>query len=225
MLGDSAVAVFLGQRSMTRILIADDHEIIRQGVRSILSEYERWQIVAEAADGREAVAMARDKKPDIAILDYALSLMNGVEVARQLKLHSPKTEVLIFTQHDNEMVLRELLEIGVRGYLLKSDTTRYLVRAVESLEQNQPFFTKSISDALVGAYLSTTTSPFQSLTSREKSVVKLIAEGHSNKTSAAILGLSEKTIETHRSSAMRKLNAHSTAALVRYAIRNRLIEA
>jgi DNA-binding NarL/FixJ family response regulator len=210
---------------MTRILIADDHEIVRQGVKAILSKRERWEIVGEAADGRDAVEQARLTEPEIAILDYALPFINGVEVARQIRLHSPKTEVLMFTQHDNEALLRNILEAGVRGYLLKSDATLYLVQAVEALEHHQPFFTKTVSDMLVSSYLAKSDASPSVLTSRETAVVKLIAEGHSNKETAAILGLSEKTVESHRSASMRKLDAKSTAALVRYAIRNRLIEA
>ncbi|ATU90429.1 response regulator [Phyllobacterium zundukense] len=210
---------------MTRILIADDHEIVRQGVKAILSKRERWEIVGEAADGRDAVEQARLTQPEIAILDYALPYINGVEAARQIRLNSPKTEVLIFTQHDNEALLRNILEAGVQGYLLKSDATQYLVQAVEALEYHQPFFTKTVSDILVSSYLAKAGGAQSVLTSRETAVVKLIAEGHSNKESAAILGLSEKTVESHRSAAMRKLDAKSTAALVRYAIRNRLIEA
>ena len=210
---------------MTRILIADDHEIVRQGVKAILSKRDRWEIVGEAADGRDAVEQARLTEPEIAILDYALPFINGVEVARQIRLHSPKTEVLIFTQHDNEALLRNILEAGVRGYLLKSDATLYLVQAVEALEHRQPFFTRTVSDMLVSSYLAKSDAASSILTARETAVVKLIAEGHSNKETAAVLGLSEKTVESHRAAAMRKLDAKSTAALVRYAIRNRLIEA
>ncbi|WP_288193273.1 response regulator transcription factor [uncultured Phyllobacterium sp.] len=210
---------------MTRILIADDHEIVRQGVRAILSTRERWEIVAEAENGRDAVEQARVTDPEIAILDYALPYINGVEAARQIRAHNPKTEILIFTQHDNEALLRNILEAGVRGYLLKSDATRHLIQAVEALEHRQPFFTKAVSDILVSSYLAKSDASPSILTSRETAVVKLIAEGHSNKETAAILGLSEKTVESHRSAAMRKLDAKSTAALVRFAIRNRLIEA
>lgn len=210
---------------MTRILIADDHEIVRQGVKAILSKRDRWEIVGEAADGRDAVEQARLTEPEIAILDYALPFINGVEAARQIRLHNPKTEVLIFTQHDNEALLRNILEAGVRGYLLKSDATQYLVQAVEALEHRQPFFTRTVSDMLVSSYLAKSDAASSILTARETAVVKLIAEGHSNKETAAVLGLSEKTVESHRAAAMRKLDAKSTAALVRYAIRNRLIEA
>ena len=151
--------------------------------------------------------------------------INGVEAARQIRTHNPKTEILIFTQHDNEALLRNILEAGVRGYLLKSDATRHLIQAVEALEHRQPFFTKAVSDILVSSYLAKSDASPSILTSRETAVVKLIAEGHSNKETAAVLGLSEKTVESHRSAAMRKLDAKSTAALVRFAIRNRLIEA
>lgn len=210
---------------MTRILIADDHEIVRQGVKAILSKRDRWEVVAEAVDGREAVEQARLTEPDIAILDYALPFINGVEAARQIRLHCPTTEVLIFTQHDNEALIRNILETGIRGYLLKSDATRYLEQAVDSLENRRPFFTKSVSDMLVVSYLAKSDASPSILTSRETAVVKLIAEGNSNKETAALLELSEKTVESHRASAMRKLDAKSTAGLVRYAIRNRLIEA
>ncbi|GLS29063.1 two component transcriptional regulator, LuxR family [Mesorhizobium albiziae] len=209
---------------MLRILIADDHEIVRNGLRAMLSDEDGWEIVAEAADGRDAVSQAQRTKPDVAIVDYALPVMNGVEAARQIRLHSPKTEVLIFTQHDNEALLRDVLEAGIKGYLLKSDAAKHLIHAVEALSTHQPFFTRSMSEALVQAYLSKPNGSTSVLSVRERSVVQLIAEGHSNRQAATLLNVSEKTIETHRASAMRKLDAHSTAALVRYAVRNRLVE-
>jgi DNA-binding NarL/FixJ family response regulator len=208
---------------MMRILIADDHEVVRSGLRALLSEREGWQVVAEAADGKEAVAQTLATAPDIAIVDYSLPLLNGVEVTRQIRQRSPSTEVLIFTMHDNNNLIRDLLQAGALGYLLKSDAKRLLLTAVETVAAHQPFFTGTVSEALLHAFL--TRGIHSPLTARERSVVQLIAEGHSNKKIASILNLSVKTVETHRASAHHKLELHSTAELVRYAIRNNIIQA
>ena len=210
---------------MTRILIADDHEVVRSGLRSILGAHEGWEVVAEASDGKEAIIKAVAINPDIAIIDYALPMMNGVEVTRQIRARVPTAEVLIFTMHDSDILMREVLEAGARGYLLKSDAKQYLIAAVESLEHHKPFFTKKLSEQLLETFLAThPEKPGASLSPRERVVVQLIAEGHSNRKISELLGLSVKTIETHRATAMRKLNLTSTAAIVRYAIRNKLVE-
>ena len=210
---------------MIRILIADDHEVVRSGLRSILEAHEGWQVVAEASDGKEAIAQAVETKPDVAIIDYSLPMMNGVEATRQIRARVPDTEVLIFTMHDSDVLIGEALEAGARAYLLKADARQHLISAVDSLAHHKPFFTGRLSEQMLEAYLSTQREkPGTALSPRERAVVQLIAEGHSNRQMSEILNLSVKTIETHRAAAMRKLNLTSTAAIVRYAIRNKLVE-
>jgi DNA-binding NarL/FixJ family response regulator len=208
---------------MTTILIADDHEVVRSGLRGLLSDRKDWQVVAEAADGKEAVVQALATAPDVAIVDYSLPLLNGVEVTRQIRQRCPDTEVIIFTMHDNNNLIRDLLQAGALGYLLKSDAKRLLLTAVETVAEHKPFFTGMVSETLLQFFL--TKCRDSPLTARERSVVQLIAEGHTNKKIASILNLSVKTVETHRAAAHRKLNLRSTADLVRYAIRNQLTEA
>ena len=208
---------------MTRILIADDHEVVRAGLRALLSEQPNWQVVAEAADGKEAVAQALKTAPDVAIVDHRLPLLNGVEVTRQIRLRSPGTEVIIFTIQDNNDLIRDLLQAGALGYVLKSEAHRLLLAAVEMVAKHKPFFTGMVSETLRQSFL--TKGNDGPLSARERSVLQLIAEGHSNKTAASILNLSIKTVESHRAAIHRNLNIHSTAGLVRYAIRNKMIEA
>jgi DNA-binding NarL/FixJ family response regulator len=210
---------------MIRILIADDHDVVRSGLRQILEGQPNWEVVAEASDGKDAITKALNVKPDVAVLDYSLPMANGVEVTRQIRARLPRTEVLIFTMHDNETLIQELLKAGARGYLLKSDARRYLIGAIESLALHRPFFTAKVSEALLDSFLTKPNREASSLTNRERSVVQLIAEGHTNKQIAHILDISLKTVETHRASVMRKLNLSSSAALVRYAIRNNIVEA
>jgi DNA-binding NarL/FixJ family response regulator len=208
---------------MTTILIADDHAVVRSGLRALLSEQPNWQVVAEAADGKEAVAQVLKTAPDVAIIDYSLPILNGVEVTRQVRRRSPGTEVIIFTMHDNNNLIRDLLKAGALGYLLKSDAKRLLLTAVETVAEHKPFFTGMVSETLLQSFL--TNANDSPLTTRERSVVQLISEGHTNKKIASILHISVKTVETHRTAAHRKLNLRSTADLVRYAIRNSIIEA
>jgi DNA-binding NarL/FixJ family response regulator len=208
---------------VTRILIADDHDVVRSGLRTIIEVQPNWEVVAEVADGKQAILQAIEVKPDVAVLDYSLPLVNGIEVTRQIRTRLPKTEVLIFTMHDNEMLIEELLKAGARGYVLKSEAKRHLIAAIESLASHEPFFTSQISEALLNAFLAKPNRAGSPLTYRERSVVQLIAEGHTNKEIARLLSIS-LTVETHRSTVMHKLGYHSSAALVRYAIRNNLIE-
>jgi DNA-binding NarL/FixJ family response regulator len=207
-----------------RILIADDHAVVRSGLRKVLETQTSWQVVAEAVDGKEAVFKALETKPDVAVLDYSLPLINGVEATRQIRGRLPKTEVLIFTMHDTESLIGELLAAGARGYLLKSDANRLLLAAVESLAAHKPFFTAKVSEALLESYLKKPAQSQLLLTPRERGVVQLIAEGHSNKQIANILNISLKTVESHRAAVMRKLDMSSAASLVRYAIRNKIVE-
>jgi len=209
-----------------KVLIADDHEVVRSGLRAIIETRADWVVSGEASNGRDAVALALKVKPDVAIIDYSMPVMNGVEASRRIKLHHLHTEVLILTMHESEEILTEVLLAGVRGFLLKSDARSHLIAAVEALLDHRPYFTSVLLEMLLRAYLSNNKKDNSKvlLSSREQSVVQLIAEGHTNKSVCDVLNLSVKTIETHRASAMRKLHISSTAELVRYAIRTKLIE-
>jgi DNA-binding NarL/FixJ family response regulator len=207
---------------MIRILIADDHEVVRSGLRNILEAQPRYEVVAEASDGKEAVRKALETNPDVAMLDYSMPLINGVEATRQIRARLPKTEVLIFTMHCNDTLIQELLQAGARGFLLKSDARHSLVGAIESLAVHRPFYTASVS---AESFAMKPDRPRSTLTSREHCVVQLIAEGRTNKEIAHVLSISPKTVETHRAAVMRKLTLSSSASLVRYAVRNGILEA
>jgi len=209
-----------------RIMLADDHDIIRRGVRTLLETRGNLQVVAEASTGREALAVARDVKPDIAILDYSLPELNGRDLTLELKKEHPRIEILIYTMHDREEMILEVLQAGARGFVLKSDTERHLFAAIDALSIHRPYFSGAISEALLDQYLRSKPQPtFSTLTHREREVVQLIAEGKINKQVAQILDISIKTVETHRHTAMQKLKLRTTAELVRYAIRNNIVEA
>ncbi|SED40404.1 two component transcriptional regulator, LuxR family [Beijerinckia sp. 28-YEA-48] len=211
--------------SATTIMIADDHDVVRRGVRAIIESRPGWEIVGEADDGARAFAIAEQTKPTVAVIDYSLPSLNGAELTRRIKTVSPDTEVLIFTMHDNEVLMRDVLAAGARGFLLKSDADKQLIAAIESMIRRQPFFTGRVTEAFLKLYLSQPAIPGETtLTAREREVVQLIAEGHSSKSASRILNISLKTVESHRGSAMHKLGITTTAALVRYAIRNKLIE-
>jgi DNA-binding NarL/FixJ family response regulator len=209
---------------VTRILIADDHDVVRSGLRSILEAHPNWEVVAEAADGKEAIHKTIETKPDIAVIDYSLPVLNGLEVTRHIHARLPRTEILIFTIYDNEKIIEDLLKAGAHGYLLKTDAKRYLIAAIESLAIHKPFFTSGVSETLLKSYLARGRRAGSTLTDRERSVVQLVAEGHTSKVIARLLKISLKTVETHRATIMRKLNFHSSAELVRYAIRNKIVE-
>src|SRR3954468_1802159 len=163
--------------AMTRILIADDHDVVRSGLRAILEEQTGWEVVAEAADGLAAVDKAVATRPDIVVLDYSLPVLNGVEATRQIRARVPGVEVLIFTMHDTEALIRDVLEAGARGFLLKSDAKRFLISAVERLAAHKPFFTGKVSETLLENFLSKgPRAPDGALTPRERSVVQLVAE-------------------------------------------------
>lgn len=209
---------------MKRILVADDHETVRSGLCAILEERTGWEVVAVARDGNEAVAAAIEKRPDVAIVDYSMPLMTGIEVTRRIKEHQPATEVLMFTMHDSSALALQAFQAGARAYLLKSDANKMLLAAVESLMARKPFYAGVFSSELE-SMSNGKCDRADILSPRERTVVKLVAEGHSNKGISAILNLSVKTTETHRSAAMRKLSISSVAGLVRYAVRNKFVEA
>jgi DNA-binding NarL/FixJ family response regulator len=210
---------------VTRILIADDHAVVRSGLRAILEAHPNWEVVAEASDGKEAISKAIEAEPDVAVIDYSLPIVNGIEVTRQIRARLPKTEVLIFTLHDNQTLIEDLLKAGARGYLLKSEAKANLIGAIEALAAHKPFFTANVSEALLRSYVEGSKRAVSALTDRERTIVQLVAEGHSSKEIAQLLGITRKTVETHRAAVMRKLSLSSLAALVRYAIRNKIAEA
>jgi DNA-binding NarL/FixJ family response regulator len=209
---------------MKRFLIADDHEAVRCGLRAVLEQRDDWEVVAEANDGNNAVAAAVGKQPDVAIVDFSLPRMTGVEVARRIREYHLPTEVLIFTVHNSSLLAQHAFEAGARAFVLKSDANRLLLSAIESLLAHKPFCTDGCSSELNGL-ASGERGRHHRLSPREQLVVKLIADGYSNKGISAILNLSVKTAEAHRAAAMRKLDIHSTADLVRYAIRAGLLDA
>jgi DNA-binding NarL/FixJ family response regulator len=210
---------------MTRILIADDHDVLRTGLRALIETRPGWQVVAEARDGLEALRAAEANKPDIAVLDYAMPVMNGLEVARQLRARPRWPEILIFTMHDNDAVLREAVLAGVRGYLLKSDAQGHLLEAIATLARHEAYISGQVSGTLLAAVLKPEKlRDGDPLTVRERTVVQLIAEGRTSREICPILNVGIKTVETHRASAMRKIGAKSTADIVRYAIRHGMVE-
>jgi DNA-binding NarL/FixJ family response regulator len=212
-----------------RILIADDHEVVRHGVRSLLEGHPGWEVCAEASDGREAVEKAVQLKADVIILDIGMPNLNGLEATRQILRTLPQARVLILTMHESEQVVREVLEAGARGFLLKSDAGRDLVAAVEALQRHKTFFTSKVAEMVLESFLKNKPRPAEEterdiLTPREREIVQLLAEGKSTKEVAVALGLSVKTAETHRSNIMRKLGLHSISELVLYAVRNNIVQ-
>ena len=213
---------------MLRILIADDHEIARQGIRSLLEDHPAWEVCSEAKDGREAVNMALELRPDVCLLDIGMPNLNGLDAARQILGSLPDARILILTVHDSEQVVREVLATGARGFLLKSDAGRDLVAAVEALQNNRTFFTPKVAQMMLDGYLRPHEETSQStqcmLTPREREVIQLVAEGKTTKEIASALSLSVKTAETHRTNLMRKLDLHSVADLTLYAVRNGIVQ-
>jgi DNA-binding NarL/FixJ family response regulator len=212
-----------------RILVADDHEVVRKGLVSLLQQQPDWQVCGEAGDGREAVEKAQQLKPDVVILDIGMPTLNGLEAARQILKTNPSARVLILTLHDSDQVVRDVLNAGARGFLLKSDAARDLVAAIEALRRDKTYFTSKVAAMVLDGYLKAGTGPTpptpgrNRLTPREREIVQLLAEGKSTKEVAVALGLSVKTAETHRSNIMRKLQLHSVSDLVLYAVRNNIV--
>jgi DNA-binding NarL/FixJ family response regulator len=212
-----------------RILVADDHELVRRGLRAILESHAEWEVVGEAANGREAVEQTRQLKPDVAVLDIAMPELNGLEATRQILKGVPTTEVLILTMHESEQLVREVLNAGARGYVLKSDAGRELVSALEQMIQHKSTFTSKVANMVLEGYLTGEAGEKQEqassrLTSREREIVQLLSEGRGNKDVATALTISVKTVEAHRSNIMHKLGVHSLSDIVHYAIRNRIVE-
>jgi DNA-binding NarL/FixJ family response regulator len=211
---------------MIQILVADDHEVVRQGVRSLLEAHPGWRVCGEAATGREAVAKAIQDRPDVVILDVAMPEMNGLEAARQIRRAVPTTKILVLTVYEVDQLVQEFIDAGVHGYLLKADTGRMLVDAVKAVLRGETSFTPRLGEAADGSTLGRDSPPrIKALTRREGEVLQLLAEGKSNKEIGAALRISVKTAETHRARLMAKLGVHSVAELVRYAIRNQIIDA
>lgn len=217
---------------MLRILIADDHEVARRGIRYFLDNHPGWEVCAEAKDGREAVELVAKTKPDLALLDIGMPKLNGLEAARQILASAPNVAILILTMLDSDNVIRDVLRVGARGFLLKSDAGRDLVAAVEALQRRRTFFTPRVSQMVLEGFLHRGKDAVEDpeldsgeiLTSREREVIQLVAEGRTNKEVAVTLNLSVKTAETHRTNLMRKLGLHSVADLTRYAVRNGIVQ-
>jgi DNA-binding NarL/FixJ family response regulator len=214
-----------------RILAADDHDILRRGLKQLLTARSGWEICAEAKTGREAVALAEQHKPDIVVMDVSMPDLNGLEAARRIHKALPKTGIIMLTLHFSDQLVKDIVDSGARAYVMKSDADRDLVNAVEALANNRTFFTARAADMLLNDFTERNSpvmpqppSPSR-LTSREREIVQLLAEGKSSKEVAVALGISVKTAETHRANIMRKLQLHSVSELVRYAIKNQIIEA
>jgi len=206
-----------------RILIADDHAVVRAGLRTLLESRTGWEVCAEAVDGRDAVDKAAKLKPNVAVLDIGMPLLNGVEATRRIRESSPNTEVLILTMHESDELVHQVVEAGARGYILKDDADRVLLAAVDSLRYHKPYFsTRVATSAHDPSDPSAATRP--RLTPREREILQLLAEGKANKEVASLLGISVNTAEAHRANIMLKLNVHSFAELVHYAVRNKIIK-
>lgn len=214
-----------------QVLLVDDHELVRKGLRVVLEAEPGYEICGEAGNGLEALEKVRQLRPDVVVLDICLPGLNGVETARRILKAFPESQILALTMSDSEQIAHQLLDAGVQGYLLKSDAASELVTGIESLCQRRPFFTSKISSMILHGYLNFAArtreheTPAGSLTAQERQITQLLAEGESNKEVATTLKISVKTAETHRANIMRKLGLHSIGDLVRYAIRNQIIEA
>jgi DNA-binding NarL/FixJ family response regulator len=216
-------------KPVSKVLVADDHESVRHGVRELIRTQRAFEICGEATDGREAVVKARQLKPDVVVIDVSMPELNGIDATRQIIKDNPSVEVLVLTMYESEQIVDQILNAGARGYLLKSDVAYDLLFAIGSLSHHRPFFTSKVASMVLQGYLenSARAGGFNAgaLTAREREVVQLIAEGKSNKEVAVIQGIEVKTAETHRANLMRKLGLHSVCELVHYAVRNQIIKA
>jgi DNA-binding NarL/FixJ family response regulator len=214
-----------------RILIADDHDVMREGTRAVIARQPGWEVCGIATTGREAVDQALALEPDVVVMDMSMPELNGLDAAVKIKRRLPRTEILIFTAHETDDLIREVFESGAKGFIHKSEAHELLVQAIQSLSEHKPFFTTKVSDVLFAEILNRSgatphaTEIIKRLSTREREIVQLLAEGNSNKEVAGALGISIRTAETHRANVLRKLGLGSVADLVRYAIRNKFIEA
>lgn len=214
-----------------RILIADDHDVMREGTRALIERQSGWEVCGIAATGREAVAEAVRLQPDIVVMDMSMPDLNGLDAAAQIKKRVPSTEILMFTAHETDELIRTAFQTGIKSFIFKSEAHHFLINAIQSLAQHKPFFTNKVSEILFADILNRSpkgangNQPGQRLSPREREIVQLLAEGKSNKEVGDALGISVRTTETHRASILRKLSLDSIASLVRYAIRNKIIEA
>jgi two-component system, NarL family, response regulator NreC len=211
-----------------RILLADDHTVVRQGLRKLLEERPDWEVIAEAGDGREAVRLAEQHKPDVAILDVAMPLLNGIEATRQITKRVPITRVLVLSMHADEAYVTQILQAGATGYLLKDSADVDLLKAVGEAAQGRSFFSPAIARVMLDDYVRQladkgVTDRYESLSEREREIFQLIAEAKTNKEIAALLNVSPSTVETHRAHIMEKLDLHSAAEIVLYAVRRGVI--
>jgi DNA-binding NarL/FixJ family response regulator len=214
--------------SRLRILLADDHTVVRQGLRKILEAKPQWEVVAEAADGREAVKQAEEVKPDVAIIDVAMPLLNGIEAVRQIARKAPGTRMLVLSMHNDEAYVTQMLRAGAAGYLLKDSADVDLLQAVEAVAAGKSFFSPAIARVIADDYVRQledrgASDRYELLSEREREIFQLIAEGKTNKEIAALLFLSPSTVDTHRSRIMEKLDVHSAAEIVLYAVRKGVI--
>lgn len=211
------------------LLVADDHEIVRRGIRAVIREQSEWQIVAEAKDGRDAVTKAAEFQPDVAILDITMPSLNGLDAAKQIAKLSPHTKILILTVHESDQLIRQALDAGASGYIFKTDASFDLIIAVKALLSAKAFFTPKVSQMVLNGYLgkrpTASGDEHLQITGREREIVQLLAEGKHSKEVADVLNITVKTVESHRSNILRKLHFHSVTQLVRYAVRNHIVEA
>lgn len=209
---------------MIRVLLADDHVMVRQGVRAMLERAE-LDVVAEAENGRDAVSLARARRPDIAVLDFSMPLMNGLDALQEVAAVSPATRSILLTMYADDQYVLQAIKVGARGYVLKSEASESLIQAIREVHHNNAIYlSPSISHVVVDAYLSRSEAPTDPLTRRERQVLQLVAEGYSTKEAAGLLGVSTKTAESHRTRLMGKLGIRGTAELVRYAIRRGIVQ-
>ncbi len=214
-----------------RILVVDDHGLVRRGALAVLQAQHGWRVVGEAVNGREAIEKTIKLKPDIAVVDIGMPELDGVEVTRQIRKEVPSTKVLVLTMHESDQMVQRALDAGAQGYILKSDLTECLVKAVKSVSDGERFLTPKVSEIVLEGFLNTKRQHQQSEragtrpTPRETEIIQLLAEGKSNKEIATALGIAVRTVETHRSKIMLKLGLHSLAELIHYALRHKIIDA